>query len=208
MKYTPSDPDEAKWHEAKIAERFRIKYGHPDPEDKAVYQAWLKTPVPKDRRRVAVYLHSAFGGECGICRTMIDIDLLRPHPAAAQVDHVSPRAWFGDDVWGNVRVVHAYCNGYRSDLPGQGYGEPDPATVASGLARAVEWFNDPFARAHPKLVRVLFRMETEKQLLYEYREEHDIPHPDGSWGGRGNPEIWKEWAAEETVDRTHDLGQE
>ncbi len=179
MKYVPTDPDEAAWHEAERARAFQLKYGRPAGSDAAAYEEWLAKVVPKDRRQVAVYLHSTVGDLCGICRTAVDISLLRPHPAAAEVDHLVPRVRGGPDTWRNVRITHAYCNALRSDAS---YGEPDPDYAAAGLLQAIKWFNDPEARESPRLVRAMARMEKLDRLAFEWREARGVPHPERALG--------------------------
>ncbi|KQO98630.1 hypothetical protein ASF30_11245 [Leifsonia sp. Leaf264] len=169
----PTDPEETRWYEQELAAKFAAKNAHPDPADVVAYNVWLKTPVPKDRRLVAVFLHAAFGGRCDICETPIDIDLRRPHPGAAEVDHIIPQVDLGPDIWGNVRVVHQYCNQVRSDAP---YGEPDPQRMAAAFAQAVEWYNDPDARAHLKIVQIIAKTEKRAQIEYAWREEQGLPH--------------------------------
>jgi hypothetical protein len=97
--------------------------------------------VPTDNvRAVAVRLWQIGDGTCPICETDIDILLRHPHPASAQVDHVTPKSLGGGYIWGNLRVTHRQCNMERNDTRRR---ELRPKNALELLHRAIHRHDHP-----------------------------------------------------------------
>lgn len=63
--------------------------------------------------RLAIYDRD--GWVCGFCCEPVDSDARHPDPWAPSLDHIVPRSKGGSDDAGNLRLVHRYCNGVRSN---------------------------------------------------------------------------------------------
>lgn len=63
--------------------------------------------------RLAIYERD--GWVCGFCSGVVESTTKHPDPWAPSLDHIIPRSKGGSDEADNLRLVHRYCNGVRSD---------------------------------------------------------------------------------------------
>lgn len=63
--------------------------------------------------RLAIYNRD--GWACGFCSEPVDPAAKHPDPWAPSLDHITPRSKGGSDEAGNLRLLHRYCNGVRSN---------------------------------------------------------------------------------------------
>ncbi len=66
-----------------------------------------------DVRRADIYARDKY--RCQLCRRLLRMDVVVPHPKAAVLDHVIPLARGGTHEPANVQAAHFLCNSRKSD---------------------------------------------------------------------------------------------
>lgn len=117
----------------------RREYVRPDPSDTEAYAVWAVSTPPSSAARRAEELARWFGAVCQLCLEPIDMTLGTHHPGAKNVDHIIPTSTGGEDVWGNLQLVHRGCNLEKSDLA---LPEPPPWMYARFCRAAIVRFEE------------------------------------------------------------------
>ena len=113
LDYPTLDADLARWLARREARRAAA---HRRPKRRSVYDrdGWL----------------------CGLCLRPVDRKLALPHPHAATLDHMIPRAHGGSSSPDNLQTAHAICNHVRGTLP---LSAVDHRLFAELFAAAASW---------------------------------------------------------------------
>lgn len=101
---------------------------------------WRRTPIPSAVKNTELIHWLWQEGErvCPLCERDIEIEVTNVgHPGKPELDHIIAKAWYGDHVWGNVRVVHGTCNRFRGGHNGVG-ADYTPAQYRRVFDRALE----------------------------------------------------------------------
>lgn len=114
-------------------------------DSERAYYVWQHTPIPKAVKNTELvgWLWQDGQRVCPLCEREIDIELTtRNHPGKPELDHIQAKAWGGEHVWGNVRVVHGTCNRLRGGHDGIGL-DYTPKQYRRVFDRAVEHHSMP-----------------------------------------------------------------
>lgn len=107
----------------------------------------LATSKRRPKRR-SVYDRD--GWLCGLCLRPVDRRLSLPHPHAATLDHMTPRAEGGTSDPANLQTAHAICNHVRGTLP---LSAVDHFLFAELFAAAASWAEAMSARDEARVSR-------------------------------------------------------
>jgi 5-methylcytosine-specific restriction endonuclease McrA len=119
--------------------------------DLARWLARRETRLAATRRRPkrrSVYDRD--GWLCRLCLRPVDRRLSLPHPHAATLDHMTPRAEGGSSDPDNLQTAHAICNHVRGTLP---LSAVDHLLFAELFAAAATWAEAMSARDEARVSR-------------------------------------------------------
>jgi 5-methylcytosine-specific restriction endonuclease McrA len=107
-----------------------------------------KAAARRHPKRRAVYDRD--GWLCRLCLRPVDRRLSLPHPHAATLDHMIPRAAGGTSDPANLQTAHAICNHVRGTLP---LSAVDHLLFAELFAAAASWAAAMTARDEARVSR-------------------------------------------------------
>jgi len=91
----------------------------------------------QNRRHKVRKLRERDGDFCRICGRRLNFEITEPKNwALPTIDHIKPRSKGGQNDLGNLRLVHAKCNGVRGNLPAEYFTTHRPARPEPPLAKS------------------------------------------------------------------------